>query len=579
MKQSLHHVRILLLLFCLLSALALPATPARAAGVVGDGTPGSCTEAAFDTALTGGGDVSFNCGSGLATIPITSRKILAADTTIDGASNIVLNAGGTTSFFTVGPSRALTLRNITLDNGYSTGYGGAIGSSGALTLYNVTLRNNKTDLTYCGGAIYTDNQADIQYSDFDSNVSGEGGAICVTGGLVKILSSTFNLNQAVNPSGGGGGAISVTTPGALEVDGGMYSANTAVLGGAIYFSPDTGGFPTGVIGSSGDPVQFTANLATDSGGAVYSKAPQLSIDNAVFSGNVVPKNQPLFGYGGAVFNQGNLALSNSTFGQNEARYGGGVFSGGNTSVSRVLLQGNHAENLGGGMYMNNENSVVTIADTMVISNTATSFGGGIMRFNTQLTITSTVLLGNEALAGGGGLGVSAGPTANVGGYVEMQDSTIAKNTAPEGGAIYSLGEIDLGNVTVANNTSGIMAGSADTITRLYNTALINPGGANCAGTPTSSAGGNVSSDASCLLSQPSDQSGVDPLLGPLEGDGSTWFYMPLAGSPLIDAAVPPCSTLDQRHNPRVGPCDIGAVEYSPAPPPPSPAVYLPVVMK
>ena len=43
-------------------ALAGPADAAPSAVVVGTGTSGSCTEAAFDTALAAGGTVTFNCG-------------------------------------------------------------------------------------------------------------------------------------------------------------------------------------------------------------------------------------------------------------------------------------------------------------------------------------------------------------------------------------------------------------------------------------------------------------------------------------------------------------------------------------
>jgi len=48
--------------------LALPHA-ATAAGVVGTGTPESCTEAALDAALAGGGLVRFNCG--VEPVPIT----------------------------------------------------------------------------------------------------------------------------------------------------------------------------------------------------------------------------------------------------------------------------------------------------------------------------------------------------------------------------------------------------------------------------------------------------------------------------------------------------------------------------
>jgi hypothetical protein len=52
-----------LMLFALVAGtVAMPARVA-AAGTVGDGTPGSCTEAALVAALANGGAVSFNCGA------------------------------------------------------------------------------------------------------------------------------------------------------------------------------------------------------------------------------------------------------------------------------------------------------------------------------------------------------------------------------------------------------------------------------------------------------------------------------------------------------------------------------------
>src|SRR5262245_43150569 len=67
------------------------AQPVRAGGVVGNGTPASCTEAAFDAALTTGGTITFNCGPAPFAIPITSRKSINADTTIDGGGKITLD--------------------------------------------------------------------------------------------------------------------------------------------------------------------------------------------------------------------------------------------------------------------------------------------------------------------------------------------------------------------------------------------------------------------------------------------------------------------------------------------------------
>jgi hypothetical protein len=68
-------------------------------GVVGNGAPASCTEAAFAAALAGGGTVAFNCG-GPVVIPITSTKVLSRSTTIDGSGQqVTLDGGGTTKMF------------------------------------------------------------------------------------------------------------------------------------------------------------------------------------------------------------------------------------------------------------------------------------------------------------------------------------------------------------------------------------------------------------------------------------------------------------------------------------------------
>src|ERR1041385_5296359 len=77
--------------------VAIATSPAAwAAGVVGSGTAGSCTDAALDTALAGGGLVTFDCGTDPVTIDITSgtgTKAISADTTIDGGGLVTISGG------------------------------------------------------------------------------------------------------------------------------------------------------------------------------------------------------------------------------------------------------------------------------------------------------------------------------------------------------------------------------------------------------------------------------------------------------------------------------------------------------
>src|SRR5512139_3879187 len=86
---------------------------ALASGVVGTGTPASCTEAALDAALVGGGMVTFNCG-GTATITVTSTKTIGADTTIDGGSLITISGGNSVGIFSVKNADVkFTVQNLT----------------------------------------------------------------------------------------------------------------------------------------------------------------------------------------------------------------------------------------------------------------------------------------------------------------------------------------------------------------------------------------------------------------------------------------------------------------------------------
>ena len=50
-----------------------PATSIQAAGAVGTGSAASCTQAALDTALVGGGLVTFNCGADPVTITVAVK--------------------------------------------------------------------------------------------------------------------------------------------------------------------------------------------------------------------------------------------------------------------------------------------------------------------------------------------------------------------------------------------------------------------------------------------------------------------------------------------------------------------------
>src|SRR5579863_8766394 len=111
--------RLLFLIFAvILSLVELAPQPAHASGTVGNGTPQSCTDAAFNTALSGGGPVNFNCGPNPVTITLTPGKTISANTTIDGSTLglITLTTNGPGDLFTVNSGITLTVQNLTISN-------------------------------------------------------------------------------------------------------------------------------------------------------------------------------------------------------------------------------------------------------------------------------------------------------------------------------------------------------------------------------------------------------------------------------------------------------------------------------
>ena len=80
-----------------------------------------------------------------------------------------------------------------------------------------------------------------------------------------------------------------------------------------------------------------------------------------------------------------------------------------------------------------------------------------------------------------------------------------------------------------------------------------------------SAGHNVDTDGTCNLIAGGDQPNSVVLLGALaDNGGPTHTHALMAGSVAIDAADgAACPPTDQRGVSRVGPCDVGAYEFTP----------------
>jgi len=282
------------------SSCAAPISAVNTAGntnVVGDGTPASCTESAFEAALAAGGIVTFNCGPSAYRLVLSSTKSITQDTVIDGGNLVTLDGGSqvrqlllnTNNFDATTPT--LTLENITLANGHGTDNGGTGAPTG-------------------GGAVYRyGGTLNVIHSQFLNNIgpaSGQdsaGGAIYSVGvGTTTIVGSTFQGNEASD-----GGAL-------------------GNLGASVNLVNDTiqGNKATGTGGNPGDG---------GNGGGVYMDGAHISIK---MCGTHVDSNQGN-AYGGGLFFvddalAGTAAIDQSTFDGNSTAFAGGLYLQGATGT-------------------------------------------------------------------------------------------------------------------------------------------------------------------------------------------------------------------------------------------------------
>ena len=396
MTKMLYLVRWLIVIGIV---LLWTATPVQAAGVVGNGTPSSCTEAALRAAIAGGGRVTFNCGPQPVTITLSDQLEVRRDTEIDGGGpqqggRVTLSGGRQTRIIWLYDAK-LTIRNLTLSDGWSV-EGGAIRSAGLnaqVFVYNSIFRNNDSTAgtdEEGGGAISMHfGRLHIEDSLFENNRGINGGAIYNLRCPITVLRSTFRNNDSSH-----GGVV----------------ANFG-FGGAIY---NDGAGPQGVGGQIiiRDTI-FTGNKARNFGGAVYSYLyyPDSSeIERSFFADNMVYLNSNNRASGGALMHHnGPLTLRDSTFVNNRSEDAGGAILIAQTTLqpgwnratlSNLTVVGNRADALntdkgnGGGLYFNG--GQVTVVNVTVAYNYADRLGGGV--YNTSSN-SADVELRNVIIAG------------------------------------------------------------------------------------------------------------------------------------------------------------------------------------
>jgi CSLREA domain-containing protein len=306
-----------------------------------------------------------------------------------------------------------------------------------------------------------------------------------------------------------------------------------------------------VTAATGDTINFSAGIITislTSAELLINKnltisgpgANLLSIERSPFAGNfgifIIPANITAT-ISGLTITNGNVPSG----------FGGGIQNLGILTLSNSTVSGNNAGSGGGGIQ--NNGNLLTINKSTISGNMSGS-GGGIHNTST-VTITNSTISGNMATSGNGG-GIYSSFSATI------TNSTIAYNSASgNGGGIYRVGTVNARNTIIAQNIATI---GFDVYGEL------------------NSQGYNLirnTSDMTIVGTTTGNQTGVDPLLGPLQdNDGPTKTHA-LSGSPAspaIDKGHSSGSNTDQRgflrpvDSPTISPSsggdgsDIGAYE-------------------
>jgi hypothetical protein len=412
---------------------------------------------------------------------------------------------------------------------------------------------------------------------------------------ITLRAGTYTLAEVDNTSDGSNGLPSVTSPITIQGAGADRTIIERQASAPRFRILHVGA--EGVLQLEGLTVR--GGVTDDAGGGILNFG-QLRITNSRLTDNDAGEVA-----GGGLANRGGtVTIAQTTFADNDADAGGGLWSvGGTVEITEASFLANHASHPGGGLW--NCGGTVTIATSTFVRNRADAGtivndpieppicegtpGGTMTIVNTTIADNvvndigglfngGTVLVLNSAIVRNRAESFDTGGIDNRG-TLTLMNATVAANIAPRIGGIANSGTLTLINTTVADNRPfqaegvGGLANSPGSAAVLSNTLLARntagEGVPDCLG-PVTSQGHNLIGDLTgCTVTlQPGDLTGP-PGLGRLVDDGTPGHaHLPLlAASRAIDAGDDEVCredsrlATDQLGHPRVGICDIGAIEF------------------
>ncbi|HLN28714.1 MAG TPA: DUF4214 domain-containing protein [Gemmataceae bacterium] len=516
----------------------------------------------------------FTDGGGIAAE--TTGAVTISDSSITNNSCMGNGGGGGVAIFGASTSSITFSQDTVTGNQVVNGYGGGIDDEipCPMTVQGCTISDNSAALSGGGisarngsdttitGTLLTDNVAATNPGGTTTGIGG--GGLFVIDGTVEISNSTISDNVVDAPGAGGG--VLLTT----------------------FFS--TGSEATVSYCS------FAGNVAATDGGALCAQDDYgINVSNSTFAGNVAQN-----GDGGAIDNAGqNARLTSDTLQSNIAEglggTGGALYSSstGNVTMFYCLVLDNSATGEGGGIAQTSAS--LTIAASQFTANAAAVYGGAVY-VATPFNLVNSTLNGNQAEDAGGGAFVDY--TSSTASQIINDTFTLNTAAATGGGICESDGPLTFLNDTINANVAATSKGGGVLLLKsgsgfqntivAGNSAVSNVSGPDVflvAGQTLIDNGGNLIG----ALGPPNGNTGFgastktgNPDLGPLEDNGLNAAGVKAAGGPsslqivqteallpgslAIGAGVPSSSVLDhndQRGFPRPGPAGISIGAYEP----------------
>jgi hypothetical protein len=311
---------------CPIPAEAGPEDTSSPDAVVGSGTPGSCTAAAFIDAVAAGGVITFDCGPDPVTITLDRPAKIFNDTgpeiVLDGGGLVTLSGGGTT--------RILYMNTCDEDQVWTTPRCDDQDHP-RLTVQNLTF-------------VDASSAAESEYDG--------GGAIWVRGGRFKVVNSRFFSNTCASEGPDVGGA-------------------------AIRVFSQYQRLPVYVVNSTFGGAEGYGNVCSN-GGGISSIGVSWTVINSLFShnrgigegGNPAQSGTPGGGSGGAIYNDGNtmtLSLCGTRIEHNEVNtHGSAIFFVTNDHSGDIRIDRSVITNNAGGSWYTQYPQISAHDDTPIV---------------------------------------------------------------------------------------------------------------------------------------------------------------------------------------------------------------------